>query len=68
VLNQRDILSLSNDGWHLAIVKQEQCGIMLSQSGKSSESTNVRVSLIICIAGLIVFAVYVVIHFLLPLD
>jgi type IV secretory pathway component VirB8 len=42
--------------------------MMLSQSGKSSESTNVRVSLIICIAGLIMFAVYVVIHFLLPLD
>ncbi len=41
---------------------------MLGQSGKSSESTDVRVWLVICIVGLIVFTVYVVIHFLLPLD
>ena len=41
---------------------------MLGQSGNSSESTDVRVWLIICIVGLVVFAVYVGIHFLLPLD
>jgi len=41
---------------------------MLGQSGKSSESTDVRVWLIVCVASLVVFAVYAVIHFLLPLD
>jgi|HubBroStandDraft_6_1064221.scaffolds.fasta_scaffold108080_2 hypothetical protein len=40
---------------------------MLDQSGKSNESMDVKVWLIICIVGLIVFAVYVGIHFLLPL-
>jgi len=41
---------------------------MLGQSGNSSESTNVRVWLIICFVGLILLAVYVAVQSLLPLD
>ena len=41
---------------------------MLGESGKASESMDVRVGLIVSIVSLIVFAVYVAVHFLLPLD
>jgi hypothetical protein len=41
---------------------------MMGQSGKSTESTDVRIWIIMCIVVLILFAEYVVVQSLLPLD
>jgi hypothetical protein len=46
----------------------EQGGIMLGQSVKSSEPTDISVWLIICIVGFALFGVYVAVQSLLPLD